>query len=367
MAEETLPANRPPLLDRDALRSLSVPIVAAGVWAVAVSREAIVETPLDPLALVLRAVALGLTVRAVLAMRALFRRARVWSRASRYALVLGDERLLYRRPGGELAVAKDDVIAVLERGHWGERDGRRRWSDVYVVRAPGADPPWLSLPPLFDRSPGELAERLMRWRGPLPAPETPSYPAPSRLASKVYDDAAAGVVPDGGVVIRHGRGWLARGPYATVLLGVAIAEGYARVGPAGWEQLGIALPTAVGLALLAVPLVWVLLTRRAVAPRHGVALVITPAEIIMRTRAGVLRATFRGLARVRIERKASWSVVEGYHQARTLVIERKQDEPIRYDEAFLGAPAEVVVSLAEAYRKGVIPRPGGHAEPGGPD
>jgi len=44
------------------------------------------------------------------------------------------------------------------------------------------------------------------------------------------------------------------------------------------------------------------------------------------------------------------------HEAKTLVLKRKDEPPIRYDEAFLGVPAEVAQALLDAYRTGALPR-----------
>jgi hypothetical protein len=49
-------------------------------------------------------------------------------------------------------------------------------------------------------------------------------------------------------------------------------------------------------------------------------------------------------------------MLQGYHQAKTLVLDRKTD-PVRYEEAFLGAPAEVTAALCEAYKRGLIKDP----------
>jgi len=43
--------------------------------------------------------------------------------------------------------------------------------------------------------------------------------------------------------------------------------------------------------------------------------------------------------------------------AKTLVLKRKDDTPIRYDEAYLGVPVEVAQVLIDAYRRGELPRP----------
>jgi hypothetical protein len=351
-------ARRPPMADLDGVRALSAPVLAAAVWLLAVFREQTTETPLDPVALLIRLLALGLTVRAVLLGAMLVKRARTWLQTRRYGLALTPEGMLFRTPRGDVAAAREDMVDVRERGDWRQRSAARRWSEVYVLIRPSASPtgdPYVSIPPLFERSPGILAERLMRWRGPVQGPEHPEHPEPNRLASKVYERAAVGQVPRGGLVVPHGRGWLRRGPYATVLLSIAILDGLLRLPSAAWSAIPPVYPLGLAACLAVVPVVWIGLTRRHVAPRKGLALVMTPAEVMMRTREGILRAQWRNLGRVTIEQKGTWSILEGYHQARKLVLERNRATTIRYDEAFLGMPAEVVQGLCEGYKKGTLP------------
>ena len=348
-------AQPPPLLDRAGIQAVLAPVLAALVWSGAVFREVVAGSPIDPLALLLRAVAFALTVRAVLLGAGFARRLAVWAGLSRWGLALTDGGLLLRTSDGDATVARSEVVAVVERGDWRTRKSGRRWSDVYVVTQPESGRLFLAVPPIFDRSAGILAERLMRWRGPIEAPADHQWPEPARLGSRVYDDAAKGTVDAGVTVIRHGRGWIAKGPYATVLLGLAVADGFVRLGEIDLDEIGVLLPLGIAACASAVPVIWAWLTRRHVAPRKGLALVLTPAELLIRTRSGILRTTWRGLARITIATKASWTILEGYHGARTMVIERRDAPAIRYDEAFLGVPAEVVVALCEAHRSGVIP------------
>jgi len=166
---------------------------------------------------------------------------------------------------------------------------------------------------------------------------------------------AAGERPPGVAVIEHGRGWLRRGPYATMLLGVAALEGWLRSTEATRAQLGATAPLVVVLCLLIVPVLWVVLTRRDMAPRKGIALLLTPAELMLRTRSGVHRVGWPQVARVEIASRTAWSILFGAHESRSLIVHRKGDDPISYAEPFLGAPAEVVQSLCESYRKGTSP------------
>ena len=56
-----------------------------------------------------------------------------------------------------------------------------------------------------------------------------------------------------------------------------------------------------------------------------------------------------------IDTRRAFSVLDGVHEAKTLVLKRKDEPPIRYDEAFLGVPAEVAQALLDAYRTGILP------------
>jgi hypothetical protein len=353
---EVLRGKAPPLVDAEALRWLSSVLLAAAVWGATVFRERLASTTLDPLLLLLRVVALGLTLRATLGAARQVRRVRLALASSRFGLAIAPEGLLLRTPEGDVAVPREDVVAVVERGDWRGRAGRRA-SEVYVVTAPRAGRTHVVLPPVFDETPGVLAERLMRWRGIDPADVGARWPQPAPLPSKLFDAVAAGERPPGVTVIRHGRRWLLRGPYASVLLGAAIAIGWMRLPDGSVAALGPTVPLALGATLLVAPLAWVALVRRDIAPRKGLALVLTPTEALMRTRRGVLCVPWDRVRRAAVEIEPSWSLVEGYHGVRRLLLQREGEPDIRYDEAFLGVPAEVAHALCDAYRRRVVRRP----------
>lgn len=356
--------ERPPLVDAESVRGLVATMVAVIAWAGAVLREMVAGTPLDPLALFMRLVALAMTVRAALFLRELFARASVWAASKRCALVLAPEGLYARLPGEEVAADRDEIVGVTERGVWQTRSAGRRYSPVYVVLASPART-HVELPPIFDATPGVLAERLMRWRGALPIPEEPRFPDPAPLASKVYDEAAQGIRAPGTLVVHHGEGWLRRGPWATVLLGIAIVEGFARASAEDRATLGIPVVVIAGAALVMTPLVWAWLTRRSIAPRLGLAMVLTPAELLLRTRGGVLRVRWPNLQRMSIDTRGRLSPIEGWAIHRALVIKRKDGPPITYDEAFLGVPAEVALTLCDAHASGALLPPEASGELGG--
>ena len=351
---EIIRGTRPALIDAETLRALGAVMLAAIVWAAAIFREQVTEAAIDPLALLLRLLAIGLTVRTLLLAVGVVQRIALFVRAPRHWLALAPEGLLYRSPAADTAVPIGEIVAIVERGDWKGRAGRRS-NAVYVVTGPEAGRVHVALPAVFEATPGVLAERLMRWRGVVPASDAPR-PAPEALASKLYDEVAAGARPPGITVIQHGRGWLVRGPYASVLLGIAVLLGFARL-PAGTLALvGPAAPIAIGLCLALIPALWAWIVRREIRPRKGLALVLTPAEALMRTRAGVVRVAWSAMAKLTVDVKASWSLLEGYHGARQLLVQRRNEPDIRYDEAYLGVPAEVALALCDAYRKGALPR-----------
>lgn len=353
---EVVPRHRPPLIDAFARRALLTPFIAAFLWAAVVFREA-QRQPLEPVALVLRLLALALTVRALLVVAQLGQRLLTSLRRERYGLALTEHGLLFRTPETDHAIPRQDVIDVREPGHWRERGGAR-WAEVYLVTRPSAGRSHLSLPPVLDATPGVLCERLMRWRGVLaarPATEALEPTRPTELPSKLFDDAARGQLPVGVVALRHGRAWLQRAPHATVLLGVVLLDGYLRLPPQMRAQLGVLVPAVIALCLFVVPLGWLALMRADMAPRKGLSFVLTPAELMLRTRAGVLRVPWDELGKLEIVSRTGWSIVAGAHDSRTLILNRKDEPPIHYAEAFLGAPADVVMALCEAYKKGLLP------------
>jgi hypothetical protein len=353
---EVVNATRPPLLDALGMQALTSPFLAALMWAAAVFRETVSGHPWDWMALLCRCVALALSARAALFGWRFYKRLRVWASHSRYRLALADDGLILRTPAGDTAVAREHVAGVVEQGEWGSRSGRR-WSDVYLVTSPHSGRLYTAVPPLFAKTPGVLAEKLMRWmgvrEGSAPPAAGESRGAPE-LASKLYDRVAAGERPPGVSVVLQGRAWLRSGPYATVLLGAALLDGLVRLMLRGRVTVSPIAVIIIAVALLLVPLAWLLLVQQHVEPRKGIALLMTPAEMLMRMREGVIRVRWSSLEGLQIVTKTAWSVLEGPYRSRTLIIRRKNDPPINYLESFLGVPAEVVVCLAEAYRKGVL-------------
>jgi hypothetical protein len=365
---EVLRAVPPPVIDYDGVRAILAPFLAAFMWAATIFREVQSGTALDPLALLLRLLALAMTVRALTLLWMLARRLRLRLRYSRYGLALTPEGLLYRTPDMDLALPREDILEVRERGRWRDRGGRR-FADVYVVTQPRSGRSFVALPPVFERTPGVLAERLMRWLGPpesneseaaseqagsQPSAASASEAAPAPLASELWERVAKGERPSGVTAIPHGRGWLQRGPYASMLLGAAVLEGFVRLPPATRDRVDITVPLVLVGALVVVPVVWLVITRSQLKPRRGLAAVLTPSELLLRTRAGVLRVAWSAVQRADIESRSAWSLLLGAHEARSLLFSRRAAQPLRYQESFVGLPLEVFVALCDAYRRSRI-------------
>lgn len=348
-----LSGQRPPVLDADGAKAVLAPFLAALVWGAAIFREMVAGSSLDPLGIAFRILALGLTLRVVLLGWELLGRFQAWWSAHRYGLALTEEGLLYRTPTYDVAVPKDAVVAFGVHGRGHARPARGQWALLYVVTDPASGRSHLALPPVFGE-PSVLHERLHQWRGAGPeAREVVATPA--ERGSELYDRCVAGLVDEGVTVLEHGLGWLRTGPYAPLLVGVVAMDAVFRAGPSAGEAIEPWVAGLFFLAILAVPVRWFWTARREVSPRKGISLILTPAEALMRPMGGVLRVRWKDVVRVSVDAKKTWSVLEGAHFARHLVLTRSQASPIRYEEPYLGVPAEVAELLAEAYRAGRLP------------
>lgn len=346
--ESTLKGHRPPLLRGEGWRGVVYPLAALALAWLAFDRESAMKAALDPMALGLRAVAIALALRSLPAMAALGRRLKLAMTAGRHELRLSDDALVWTSPEGERRLAREAIVRV----HVG--DGHLRLPRVWLVHRPEAGRALTGLPPIFDESEEALAERIQRWRGLVEPPETVDYPKPAREGSRVYDAAAEGTVGEGMAVIRHGLGWLRRMPFAAVLAAAVFLDGAFRTPALDLGYLGL-LPIVGVVVCASVPLGWIVIALRHVRPRRGLALVATPAEILMRTREGILRASWAHLEGITIDAEPALTVLEGWTRRRRVILKRDGDRhPIRYDEAFLGAPADAVVVLLESYRSGLL-------------
>lgn len=331
-ASETLRGRAPSLLTKELGQATFTLTLAFLFAAGAVLRELALDNPLDPLAMALRLLTAAALLRGGAASVDVWRARKRVSSASAQKLELNQDALVWTSRAGVQRFPQEHIWNI---GHTAQ--------GVHLILRPEKGSAIVTLPPIFDGSPALLAARLKRWRGRVQIPSAEVV----RLASKAFDAAAAGDAGENMAVVRHGWGWLRRGPFLALLFSLVFFDGTLRL-PAG-TSLGM-LPLIGLVACALVPVGWLWSAVRDISPRKGVAMVVTPAEVIMRTRAGVLRATFRRVDDVTIESAPTWSLLDGARPHRKLTIVRREDHPIRYDEAYLGVPAEVAQTLLNAFR-----------------
>lgn len=344
--------HSPTLLDASSARALLSPFLAAFMWAAVVFRETQSHSSLDPLALLLRVLALALTLRAISVLWRFGRRLHLLLQWRRYGLVVTDEGLLFRAPDRDVVVPRAEVLDVREQhaiatsSHSGGPS-----ATVFVVTHPSTGRTHVALPPVFAASPRALAERLMRWRGA--AGETKALPDETSepLPSKLWERSAAGEVLEGVVVIRHGNHWMKRGPYASMLLGLAVLDGFVRLPTQAQRAINPVPALLLAAALVIVPAAWFLFTRATLRSRQGLALVLSPRDLLSRGKGGVLRAAWSSVSRVEIYARSSWSLLQGAHSSRTLIVHRQREASVQCAESFMDTPIEVTAALCDAYRK----------------
>ena len=351
MRERERIGRTPPLWPGEGWRGLAYPVLAVVLVAAALHREGDLSAPLDPIAVGLRALAAAFALRGLPALLELGRRVRLTLGAAQHRLRLTEDELRWESPSETRAVARADVVAV----HAGA--GSRQTDRVWIIHRPDAQGrALLGLPPIFGDA-RTLATDLRTWRGEPPEPAA-EVPAPARRGSQVYDAAAQGRLPAGTAVIRHGAGWLRRIPFAAVLAASVFLDGALRTPKLQLGYLGL-LPWAGVLVCMAIPIGWLVVAAMHVRPRRGLALVATPAEVLMRTRHGIVRASWPHLDAIEIASEPALTVLEGWTRRRRLVLRRDGDRhPVRYDEAFLGVPADAAAALLEGYRSGRMQSPG---------
>ena len=226
---QVIEGRLPVLFDVEVFRAAGALLLAIAAWTAAFFLESVAQTSLDPFALALRLVALVTSARFVLGAIALAPRAKVLARARASRLVLSPEGIAGVLPSEDFVLRRGEILSVSAHGAWHTRASARRSGVVYLVLS---DPSrtHVTLPPIFEDNSGILTERLQRWLGRPAFPDSPAFPPPAELASKVYDDAARGVRDVGTTAVQHGWGWLRRGPWATPLLALAVIDAGLRGG-----------------------------------------------------------------------------------------------------------------------------------------
>ncbi len=337
----------PSLFRGDGGRALLTFFFSALAATLAVARSLIAPTVVDPFFMLLEVFSLGLALRAILLGLRLARRIGVAARRRDYDLALMNAGLILRTPEGDVSVAAEDLLDV-RVGAPGTSLMGEGWDELQLVHRVEGRGALLRIPPVF--GPAELVlARIEQRVGRAVAPEPFSIPAPEYLPTDLYDAVASGSEEPGVTPIRHGWGWMRGGPFAALLFGAVFLQGLLLL-PPGYAPGPLSLG-GVALCLLW-PLLWLFSARRVVRPRRGLALLLSPSELIIRRRGGCVRAPYDGVSEVRIESRGGWSLLEGRKPRRFLVLVREADDDVRYAEDFLSLPAESVAAMILAYREG---------------
>jgi hypothetical protein len=353
-AVEVVGRRRPPVFDSDGMQAATAPLAAACAWLGAFFREFVVGHPLDVWALLLRLIGLALTIRVILLGRVLYLRIRGWLNTESYGLALTPEGLLLRTPSGDKALLREQIVSIQECSRQNRRGGRR-WRDVYLVTRPETGSPYVVVPPFFDAVSSVLAARLTRWLGPVTPRASAGFPDTDQPANTLFQQVNAGQRPDDVLVVPLGRAWLKRGPYASVLLGFAVLDGFIRFRPLTGTTITPTVPWAVAICLIAVPLVWLTMVRRQLGPLTRAALLMTPSALLISIGARIDQIRWSHFLRAEIVTKTVWSMLEGMYESRSIVFYDDQGFTVTVNEAYLGIPAEVIVAAAEAYQQQILP------------
>jgi hypothetical protein len=116
---------------------------------------------------------------------------------------------------------------------------------------------------------------------------------------------------------------------------------------------GLAVLTAsLAVLLVSIPAAWLLQSLRHIRPRGGLALLLTPHRALLRTKAGVQDIAWSKVNRIGVDESPSWSVLQGRHTRRSLVIEHANLGSVRIDESQLADPVEAIALAAECLRTG---------------
>jgi hypothetical protein len=99
---------------------------------------------------------------------------------------------------------------------------------------------------------------------------------------------------------------------------------------------------------------WLVWMGRRRATRLGIAMLLTPEELIVRGPGGAVGAPWGQLAGTAVVTRLGWSPFFGSFTARSLSLGDPHGTHLTIDAGFLGVPAEVLAALVEAYRAGRV-------------
>lgn len=303
---------------------------------------------LDALDLALRMVALGSLARLAFAVGELSVKHARARRASRRSIALLDEHLVLFDGGdatSDRIVRRDEVV-----GAYGGRrlDGS---AELWLFVARAGVPSALSADVVTAADPAVLATRIQRWRGRAPTVNNDKYPDATRTPDKELDRIARGELGVGECAIPLSYRWLARGPYAAAAFVLVLGERAMHL-PSGARLAAPVL--GLSLACVALPLAWLAIQLRAARPKRGVAVTLTPAELLLREAAGIHRAPFGDVSGLSIRSRRTWTLMGGVSNERVLVVERASNTDLTFDERAMRISAPALAALLEAYGEGAF-------------
>ncbi|HEY6877135.1 MAG TPA: hypothetical protein VI299_03910 [Polyangiales bacterium] len=349
---EVVRGSPPGLLGADAIHALTSLMMAALVIAATVLRTGLAHPSFDLILLLLRTASVAFVLRAAIAIALWARRVATDARAHEHVLAWSDEGLLYVRPHArEQFIARTDVLALVVPEQLAQR-GARSLRPLYVV---GRPPHSVCLPPYFAVDSELLAARLRRWCGALPE-RAADFAPPAEGPEDRYTRAARGKLHDGEVPVPEGVGYRLRAPYGVLLALLFVIDAVRVAGPRLY-------PAAFASALLGpcALLGWFMWMRRRRATRLGMAMLLTPEELLVRGPHGAVSLPWPQLASVEVVARQAWSPFVGRFLVRSLWFHARDGTTMLFDAAFLGWPPEIIAAQAEGYRTGRLASQGSGA------
>jgi hypothetical protein len=342
----------PGFLAGDAVHALTSALLAALVIAAAVLRTRLSTGPFDLIALLLRTASVAFVVRALIALARCAARVARDGRADEHTLSWSHDGILWRAPEGERWLSRNDVLGFCVPEERVVRGATVALAPLLVIARPHDEIVYWSLPPYFAADAEILRARLARVFT-RDARVSEALLAPPALAPEPrYQRAAQGSLEAGQVRVPEGSGYRLRAPYGVLLALVFVLDAVLGAGPLRARIWPTAL-LGVALALAAL-FGWFYWMRSRRAVRLGMAMLLTPEELLLRGKHGALSVPWTQLAGAEVTVKLAWSPLVGSYLVRVLWFATLDGARMPFDGSFLGVPPEVVAQLAEAYRAGAL-------------
>lgn len=361
-AVELVRGTAPSWLGGDAVHALTSSFLAALVIAAALLRSDLQALPFDSIALLLRSASVAFALRALLAIVHWARRLARDARAGEHVLAWSSDGLWWRSPEAEQWLARAEVADLRVPEERSVRGASSSLAPLLVIARPGQTLRYWSLPPYFAVDAEVLLARLKRWHEPAPTRLGELTLTPPREGPDArYARAARRKLEPGELPVPEGFGYRLRAPYGVLLALVFVGDALFHAG----ELRTRLWPAAVLAAVLAPGAlgVWFgwLRSRRAV--RLGMAMLLTPEELLLRGKQGVVSVPWTQLAEAEVEVRLAWSLWVGSYLVRTLWFSTLEGTRMPFDAGFLGVPPEVIASLANGYRSGAFTTPASSETP----